>query len=138
MKKKVKKKVSHLELVKKAKEKKGWNAAELSRQSGVSTGVISRYLNKVLGASDDNLFSMMYALDLVNLPDAESMTYGWSKQVLNASNDIREILDFGDKEEKDAVLAAIKQAKKINSLKKSNAGLFSARAKKHARKKKAM
>lgn len=137
MKAKVKKKVSHLELVKKAKEKKGWNAAELSRQSGVSTGVISRYLNKVLGTSDDNLFSMLRSLDLINLPDAD-MTCGWSKEAINACNDVRDILAFGEKEERDAVLSAIKQAKKINSLKKSNAGLYSARTKKNIRKKKAM
>jgi len=137
MKATVKKKISHLELVKRAKEKKGWNAAELSRQSGVSTGVISRYLNKVLGTSDDNLFSMLCSLDLINLPDTD-MTYGWSKEAINACKDIKEILAFGEKEERDAVLSAIKQAKKINSLKKSNVGLSSARAKTNTRKKKAM
>ena len=80
---------------------------------------------------------MLRSLDLINLPDAE-MTYGWSKEAINACNDVREILSFGGKEEKDAVLSAIKQAKKINSLKKSNAGLSSARVKKNTRKKKAM
>jgi len=80
---------------------------------------------------------MLRSLDLITLPDAD-MTYGWSKEAINACNDVNEILAFGDKEEKDAVLSAIKQAKKISSLKKTNAGLSSARAKKNTRKKKAM
>ncbi|MGD0279953.1 MAG: helix-turn-helix transcriptional regulator [Smithella sp.] len=137
MKNTVKKKVSHLELVKKALKERGWRAAELSRRSGVSTGILSRYLNEVLGTSDDNLFAILCTLDLINIPKITVMR-GWSQTAIEACNDIREILDFGEKEEKDAVLAAIKQAKKIRSLKKSNAGLSLARRKKTFGKRMAM
>lgn len=137
MKNTVKKKVSHLELVKEALKEKGWRAAELSRRSGVSTGILSRYLNKVLGTSDDNLFSILCTLDLINIPEIR-ITRGWSQEAIEACNDIRDILDFGEKDEKDAVLAAIKQAKKIKSLKKSNAGLSLARRKKTFGKRRAM
>ena len=137
MKNTVKKKVSHLELVKKALKERGWRAAELSRRSGVSTGVLSRYLNKILGTSDDNLFSILCTLDLINIPEIH-VTRGWSQKAIEACNDIRDILDFGEQDEKDAVLAAIKQAKKIRSLKKSNAGLSLARHKKTFGKRSAM
>ncbi|MGP8154580.1 MAG: helix-turn-helix domain-containing protein [Smithella sp.] len=137
MKNTVKKKVSHLELVKKALKEKRWKAAELSRRSGVSAGVLSRYLNKVLGTSDDNLFSILRALDLINIPET-GITHGLSREAIDACNDIKEILDFGEKDERETVLAAIKQAKKISGLKKSNAGRSPARSKKYIGKKKAM
>jgi hypothetical protein len=138
MKSKIKKKVLHMELVKAAMIRKGWNAAELSRQSGVSTGVLSRYLNAVLGMSDDNLFAVMTALDLINsgTPGKGIKFIGWSKESISACNAIKEIFDSGDREEKDAVLAAIKSATKIRELKKRGASpayLKKARGKRKAK-----
>jgi SOS-response transcriptional repressor LexA len=59
----VKGNVSHVDLVKSEMKARGWNAAKLSRVSGVSTGVLSRYFNDD-GISSDNLFAVMHALSL--------------------------------------------------------------------------
>lgn len=141
MKSKIKKKISHMELVKTAMQRKNWTAAELSRQSGVSTGVLSRYLNAVLGMSDDNLFAVFTSLDLINKGGSVTKVtgfQGWSREAVSASHAIKEILDYGDKEEKNAVLSAIKSAIKIRELKKRNAGLSSVSKKKSRVKRKAM
>ena len=58
--------ILHVELVKSEMKAKGWNAAKLSRISGVSTGVLSRYFNKG-GISSDNLYAIMQSLGL-NVP----------------------------------------------------------------------
>ena len=59
----VKVNISHVELIKSVMKARGWNAAKLSRISGVSTGVLSRYFNDD-GISSDNLFAVMQALGL--------------------------------------------------------------------------
>jgi SOS-response transcriptional repressor LexA len=53
----------HVELIRNEMKARGWNAAKLSRVSGVSTGVLSRYFNND-GISSDNLYAVMQALDL--------------------------------------------------------------------------
>jgi len=67
MKDKIKQKVSHMEIIREAMHSRGWKAADLSRASGVSTGVISRYFNprnkKQLNA--DNLFALLSAVGLL-------------------------------------------------------------------------
>jgi|GEM_PF-1228046 len=140
MKLKIKKKVPHMELVKAAMSERNWTAAELSRQSGVSTGVLSRYLNAVLGMSDDNLFAVMTTLGIININSkAKSADFmGWSKDALKAGKSVREVIDFGDREEKEALLSAIRSALKIRELKKRNAGLSSASRKKIRGKRRAM
>jgi transcriptional regulator with XRE-family HTH domain len=140
MKLKIKKKVPHMDMVKAAMAERNWTAAELSRQSGVSTGVLSRYLNAVLGMSDDNLFAVMTTLGIINKNQkVKSADFiGWSKDSLKASKAVREIMDYGDREEKDSLWSAIKSALKIRELKKRNAGLSSASKKKSHGKRKAM
>jgi len=59
----VKHKFSHVEIIKAAMREKGWNAADLSRSSGVSSGVLSRYFNDS-GISADNLYAIQRALGL--------------------------------------------------------------------------
>lgn len=63
MKNKVKDYLPHVEIIRKAMIEKGWNAAKLSRVSGVSTGVLSRYF-KNDGISADNLYAVLKALGL--------------------------------------------------------------------------
>lgn len=62
--------ISHVEIIKVALRERGWSAADLSRASGVSSGVLSRYFN-ASGISADNLYAIQKALGLdlpVRLP----------------------------------------------------------------------
>jgi SOS-response transcriptional repressor LexA len=62
--------ILHVDIVRNAMRARGWNAAKLSRVSGVSTGVLSRYFNKG-GISSDNLYAVMQALGLQS-PNTQS------------------------------------------------------------------
>lgn len=55
----------------------------------------------------------------------------WPEDAIRACNDLKEILDFGEKREKEIILSTIEQAKKIRDLKKPVAGLSSERRKKN-------
>jgi len=148
----IKQNVSHLELVRDALKSRGWTAAELSRKSGVSTGVISRYLNEVLGINDDNLYSILCALDLIQDGKANGFMCGWDENAIEYCKALKEILDSGDKIARAAILSNIDAFKEsvdrkkridvleedVRELKKSNAGLSSERRPKHIIKKKAM
>jgi SOS-response transcriptional repressor LexA len=59
----VKKNILHLEIIKSEMASRGWTAAKLSRASGVSTGVLSRYFNND-GISSNNLYAVLLALGL--------------------------------------------------------------------------
>lgn len=155
MKVSVKDKVSHLKLIKDSMAAHGWSAAELSRRSGVSTGVLSRYLNKVLGMSDDNLFDVLCALGLIknNLgKEVDDFMCGWDEKSRAACMKLKEILDSDDKFAVPAILSNLDafrdsvdktdRIKKIEAavieLKKSNAALYLEPPKKRTGKKKTM
>jgi transcriptional regulator with XRE-family HTH domain len=55
---------------------------------------------------------------------------GWPDEVVRVCNELKEILDYGEKDEKESVLSSIKQAKKIRELKKPGAGTSSERRRK--------
>lgn len=101
---------------------------------------MSRYLNEVLGVNDDNLYNILCALDLIKDDQAKQNNFmcGWPEDAIRACNDLKEVLDFGEKDEKESVLSAIKQAKKIRDLKKPVVGVSSERRKKSTGKKKVM
>lgn len=63
---------------------------------------------------------------------------GWPEDTIRACNDLKEILDFGEKREREIILSTIEQAKKIRDLKKPVAGVSSERRKKSTGKKKVM
>lgn len=63
---------------------------------------------------------------------------GWHEQTIKLCNELKEILDNSEEEEKTAVLSAIRQAKKIKELKNSTAGRSSERRPNRLTKKKAM
>lgn len=67
----VKKKISQVELIRQAMQARGWKAAELSRASGVSTGVLSRFFNDD-GISADNFYAILVALNLLAGPKSPS------------------------------------------------------------------
>jgi transcriptional regulator with XRE-family HTH domain len=69
MKREVKKNISQVELVRTAMQSRGWSAADLSRASGVSTGVLSRFFHDD-GMSADNLFAVLASLDLLTGRDS--------------------------------------------------------------------
>ena len=53
---------SQIEQIRERMKQKGWKQADLARATGVSTGVLSRFLNDD-GISDKNLFRVLEALD---------------------------------------------------------------------------
>jgi hypothetical protein len=57
---------------------------------------------------------------------------GWHEDAVNACKELKEVLDYGDKEDKEAVLLTIKQAKKIRELKKPVAGTSLTRQRKQS------
>ena len=153
MKDKVNNNVSHLKLVKEGMQAKRWTAAELSRRSGVPTGNLSRYLNEVMGMSDDNLFAVLLALDLISNGEKQGETceVNCGKKISELCKKVKGVVESnthwgasleanihsfkagleGDEERKE-------MKKDMNELKKSNAALSSERPKKDIGKKKAM
>lgn len=59
-----------------------------------------------------------------------SFMEGWHEDAVKACKELKDVLDYGDKEEKESVLLTIKQAKKIRELKKPVAGTSSTRQRK--------
>jgi len=118
VKQKRKQKVSHVEFIREQMKKKGWNAAALSRASGVSTGVLSRYFNDD-GISADNLFAIMDSLNLFEYEDKNDFTCGWDEETIAACKEIKEIYDSKNK----LVISALKTnlAAFTDSIKKDNA-----------------
>jgi transcriptional regulator with XRE-family HTH domain len=55
--------ISHVEEIKREMQARGWKAAKLSKLSGVSTGVLSRYFNNH-GISSNNLYAIMTTLGI--------------------------------------------------------------------------
>lgn len=55
---------------------------------------------------------------------------GWSTDAIKASLELKEILDYGEKDEKEDILSAIKRSQKFRDLKKPVAGASSGRRKK--------
>jgi len=67
---------------------RGWTAADLSRASGVSTGVLSRFFHDD-GMSADNLFAVLIALDLLAGPESPAPSpYG------EANREIHELVEY--------------------------------------------
>ena len=88
MKKEVKRNISQVELIRRAMQDRGWNAADLSRASGVSTGVLSRFFHDD-GMSADNLFAVLIALDLLAGPESSAPSpYG------EANREIHELVEY--------------------------------------------
>ena len=63
---------------------------------------------------------------------------GWPEETIRVCNELKEILDNGEKDEVDQVLSAIKQAQKIRDLKKPVAGASLERHQNRITKKKAI
>ena len=88
MKREVKENISQVEFVRQAMRGRGWNAADLSRASGVSTGVLSRFFHDD-GMSADNLFAVLIALDLLaGRESAAPFPYG------EANREIHELVEY--------------------------------------------
>lgn len=110
--------------------KRHWKPIDLARYSGVKQPVISRLMNGGINIKVVSIYKILITLNLLKSDQQNNFMCGWSEDAIRACNDLKEVLDFGEKEEKEDVLLAIKRFKKFRDLKKPVAGLSSERRKK--------
>lgn len=150
MKQLIKQKVSHVEFIRQKMITHGWNAAQLSRVSGVSTGVLSRYFNDD-GISADNLFAVMEALNLFEKKGDKNCNVACDQEMTELCRKVKEVVEskthwgssleaninsFKSGYDNDKRVDELETA--VRELKKSNADLSLEYLKKDTGKKKAM
>lgn len=99
-----------LQEIKTAMASLGWNAARLSKESGVNEATISRAFKKGKDISGDNLHSIFKALGLLN---SSPVNYGYLKENKSIHDTIEDILTSGNQEAIKALLTGIEGVKKV-------------------------
>lgn len=138
----IKQKVSHVEFIRNKMVSRGWKAADLSRASGVSTGILSRYFNDD-GISADNLFAVMLALNALEGSD-HTCEVQCDEKILKLCRKVKNVVEsethWGTSLEANihSFAAGLEQDKEIIEVKKSIADLSSTSHKRTIGKKKAM
>lgn len=123
--------------VKKIRKSKGLTVVQLAKKADLSNGMISQIENDKRKIFQDSFLQVLSALNITNasaffsLIKSSGFMSGWSEDVIKICLEVKEILDYGEKDEKEDVLLAIKRSQKFRDLKKPVAGLSSERRKKH-------
>ena len=121
----------------------GENEAAFAKKAGISDQAFRKYLKGTIPGGE-NILKISRAGNcstdwlLTGEKQKNNFMCGWHEQTIKLCNELKEILDNSEEEEKTAVLSAIRQAKKIKELKNSTAGRSSERRPNRLTKKKAM
>lgn len=112
----------------------GENEAAFAKKAGISDQAFRKYLKGTIPGGE-NILKISRAGNCSTdwlLTGKKEATYlpEFEGEILRVCEDLQELMKYGEKEEKDSVLSAIKQAQKIRDLKTSTTGYSTGRRKK--------
>jgi transcriptional regulator with XRE-family HTH domain len=92
-------KFAYVQVIKKAMGLLKWNAARLSRESGVNEATLNRIFKKGRDISGDNLYRLLKCLNLLNSEQQNNFMCGWSSTEIEYCQKLKDILESGEGKE---------------------------------------